>query len=272
MAGGCATQPQKLQVCPGKATVAEALQTLSSRAEHAVGLRANGHAVLTYHVPNKKKAEKHGLPMELLFDPPADIYLQGSVAVDPKAVIMGSNEREFWLTLRPREISSYYLGQWQDVGDSEGLTMSPRGILEALGVVIEPAATLNAAVWTLKNEGPYDVLTRRDEAGRTVKRVYVYACDYSVRKVEYSDGHGKVAAVAQLEEYQPVVEGFAVPTRIDIVSTGPGGRKDSLSLSLNSVKTIQFKEKQRQAFFRPPSADRFEHIYHYEEGRWVPEP
>ena len=51
-----------------------------------------------------------------------------------KAVILGSNEEEFWLALRPKEISSYYIGRWQDVRDFEGLVMSPRVVLEAVGI------------------------------------------------------------------------------------------------------------------------------------------
>jgi len=270
LVGGCVSPPQKLQVCPGKTTAVEALRTLAARAEHAVPLRANGQAVLTYHVPNKKRTERHNLPMEMRFRPPAEIYIQGSIAVDARAVIIGSNEEEFWLALRPKEISSYYIGQWQDVGDFEGLMMSPRVILEAVGIVIEPGAELDAVSWTLENKGPYDVLTRRDETGRMVKRLHVYACDYSVRKIEYFDPRGRVAAVAQLGDYKPV-DGFQVPTRIDIVSTGPGGLKDSIVMTISSVKATQFNELQQRGFFSPPPADRYEHVYHFEEGQWVPE-
>jgi hypothetical protein len=270
--GGCVSQPQqKLQVCPGRATVAEALQTLAARAEHAVPLGANGRAVLTYHAPDRKKPERHSLDILLRFDPPMDIYLQGSVTAVPKAAIMGSNQEEFWLALRPKEISSYYAGRWQEVRDFEGLVMSPRVMLESVGLVIVPGAEPNAALWTLENKGPYDVLTQRDESGRTVKRLHIYACDYSVRKIEYFDRRGKVAAVAQLDDYRPAVEGFDVPTRIDVVSTRPDGRKDSIEMTMSTVKAIQFNEKQRQVLFNPPNTDKFEHVYHYEEGRWAPD-
>jgi len=271
LAGGCASQPQKLQVCPGKATAAEALQTLATRAQNAVPVWANGQAVLTYHVPNRKKPERHALDIVLRFEPPMRMYIQGNVTAVPKAVVIGSNDEEFWLVLRPKEISSYYRGRWEDVQDFEGLVMSPRVVLEALGLVIEPGAELNAASWTLENKGPYDILTRRDEAGRMVKRVHVYACDYSVHKIEYFDHSGKIVAVAQLSEYEPVVEGFRVPTRIDVVSTRPDGRKDSIVMNIGSVKTKPFTEQQRQGLFSPPDAGRFEHVYHYEDGQWVPE-
>ena len=158
-----------------------------------------------------------------------------------------------------------------DVRDFEGLVMSPRVVLEAVGIVLEPGAELNAALWTLENKGPYDILTRRDEAGRMVKRVYVYACDYSVHKIEYFDHRGKIAAVAQLGQYEPVVEGFQVPTRIDVVSTRPDGRKDSIVMDIGSPKTKAFTERQRQGLFSPPDANRFEHVYQYRDGQWVAE-
>ncbi len=264
--------------------MAEALQTLAARAARASPLRANGQAILTYHVPNKRRVERHNVPIELRFAPPADIFIQGSIAVDPRAVIMGSNERDFWLALRPKEISSYYLGQWREVGDFEGLMMSPRIVLEAMGLVAEPAAAVDETQWTLKYERPCDVLIRRDSTGRMVKRLYIYACDYSVRRIEYFDGRGKVVAVAQLRNYKPVEEGtgsstakervrepFDVPTRIDIVATGPEGQKDSVVMDIRSVTTTRFNERQRQSFFNPPPADRYENIYHWEDGQWVPE-
>jgi hypothetical protein len=272
VSGGCATPPQKLQVCPGKTTAAEALQTLRIRAEHAVALGANGRAVLAYHTPDKKKPERHSLEVMLRFEPPRDIYLQGGTVGAPKAAIMGSNQEQFWLALKPREISSYYMGQWQDVRDFEGLVLSPRVMLESIGLVTAAGAEPNAASWKLENKGPYDILTQRDEAGHPVKRLHIYACDYSVRKIEYFNERGKVVAVAQLDEYQPVVQGFEVPTRIDVVSTRLDGRKDSIEMTMTSVRTMRFNEKQRQILFNPPQdANSFEHVYHYEEGQWVPQ-
>jgi hypothetical protein len=270
--GGCATKPQRaqLEICPGKATVAEALATLTARSRSAVPVWANGHAVLTYYVPDRKKPERHALTIDLRFDPPARIYLQGSLTAVSKAIVLGSNEEKFWLALRPKEISSYYVGRWQDVSDFEGLVMSPRVVLESVGILSVPGSEPNAARWKLENKGPYDILTQRDEGGRPVRRLHVYACDYSVHEIEYFDHRGKIVAVAQLSGYQPVVEGFPVPTQIDVVSTRPDGRKDSVVMDLGSVWTKPFNEKQRQVFFNPPDADKFEHIYHYQDGQWVP--
>ncbi len=276
--GGYVSQPQrpKLQVCPGKATAEEALQTLTVHARNAVPVWAHGHAVLTYHAPDRKKPERHSLDIVLRFDPPARLYLQGGPTGAPKAVIVGSNEEEFWLAMKPKEISSYYIGQWRDVRDFGGLVMSPRIVLESIGILNVPGVEPNPALWKLENKGPYDILTQRDQSGRPVRRLHVYACDYSVRKIEYFDRRGKVAAVAQLDDYKPVGEkptmgSFQVPTRIEVVSTRPDGRKDSVTMEISSPSTKPFTEKQRQQIFSPPDANNFEHVYHYEDGEWVPE-
>ncbi len=269
--GGCATGPGQLPVCPGKATAEEAAKTLAARAGAAVSLRANGQAMVTYHVPNKKRTERHNLPLGLWFEPPGNIYIQGSIAVDQKAVIVGANDREFWMAVAPKEMSSYYLGSWDEVRDFEGLMMSPRVVLEALGIITESEGGPDAASWTLENKAPYDILVRRDAAGRTLRRVHVYACDYCVHKIEYFDACGKAVAVAQLGDYQPVAEGFQVPTRIRVVSTAPDGRKDTMDIRLTGVRTTQLNDRQRQFLFSPPDMGKFDNIYRYEAGRWVPE-
>ncbi len=269
--GGCAGGPAKLAVCPGKPTTDEALKTLAARVAVALPLRANGQAMLTYHVPDKKRAERHNLPIQLWFEPPGNIYIQGAIAVDTKAVRVGANDREFWMALSPKEMSAYYIGQWDEVRDFEGLMMSPRVVLEALGLVAEPNGEPDAGVWSLENKGAYDILVRRDEAGRPVRRVHVYSCDYAVHKIEYFDARGKTIAVAQLGDYETVGEGFRVPTKMHVVSTAPDGRKDTMEITLHGVKTTKLNDRQRQFLFAPPDSGRFENFYRYEAGRWVPE-
>ncbi len=269
--GGCVSGPERLDVCPGQPDAEAALGALAVSAGNAVSLRANGQALLTYHVPDKAKAERHNLPMQMWFSPPTDISIHGSIAVDPRAVVIGSNEEQFWLALKPQEISSYYLGAWENARDFEGLMMSPRVILEALGIVVEPADEPNAALWSLANDGPYDILTRRNEAGLIIRRLYIHACDYLVHRIEYFDRRGKIAATAQLRDYELVAEGFRVPTAIRVVSVRPDGRKDSIDIDIQSTKAMELNEQQRQFLFTPPAADKFEHVYRYEEGQWVSE-
>jgi len=267
---GCATGPERLTVCPGKSGVEEALQTLTAQAKAAVPLQAKGEAFLTYYVPDKKTPQRQNLLLQLRFDPPMDIYILGGVSVDARVVVMGSNEKQFWLALLPKEVSSYYLGEWDEVRDFEGLLMSPQVVFEAFGYLAGPGNEPNVAHWTLANKGPYDILTQQDETGRMVKRVHVYACDYRIHKIEHFDADGKAIAVAQFGGYESV-EGFPVPTKIRIISTTPDGRKDTTEISLSNPKTATFNDRQRKAFFSPPEEDRYENVYRYEAGQWVPQ-
>jgi hypothetical protein len=270
LAGCVAPGRTRLTICPGKANVDEALTALAAHAQHAVPLKANGQILLKYHEPDSKKEKRHNLPTTLLFNPPWETYIQGSIAADVKAVIIGSNKESFWLALRPQEMSSLYLGQWTEARTVEGLMMSPMVVLEAFGIIVDSEP--NEGGWSLRNEGAFDILTRRNGAGRLVKRVYVYACDYLVHKIEYFDDRQKVAAVAELGQYKPVAGSFTVPTRVRVSTIGPTKQQDSIMItltSLTSMKDKPFNEAQKRVFFNPPGRDNFKHMYALTGGRWV---
>jgi len=266
--GGCAAPGRpRLPICPGKANVDEALAALAAHAQEAVPLKANGQILLTYHEPDSKKPKQHNLPATLLFSPPWETYIQGSIAADVRAVIIGSNEENFWLALRPKEMSSFYLGEWAQAHTVEGLMMSPMVVLEAFGIIVDNE--LDKGGWSLKNEGAYDILTRRNETGRLVKRVHVYACDYLVHKIEYFDDREKVVAVAELGQYKPVAGSFRVPTRVKVSAIGPTKRQDSINITLTSMNERKFTEQQKKAFFNPPDPNKFERVYTLAGGKWV---
>jgi hypothetical protein len=266
--GGCAAPGRpRLPICPGKANVDEALATLAAQAQQAVPFRANGQILLMYHEPDSKQPKRHNLPMGLWFDPPWETYIQGTIGVDPKAVIIGSNKESFWLALRPQEMSSFYLGEWAQARTVEGLMMSPKVVLEAFGIITDDER--NEGGWSLKNEGPFDILTKRDEAGRLVKRVHVYACDYLVGKIEYFDARQKVVAVAELGEYRPVTDSFRVPTRVKVTAIGPEKRQDSINITVSSTNEKELSERQKNVYFNPPDSDKFEHTYVLVDGKWV---
>lgn len=273
LVAGCQTGGERLKTCPGKATVREALQTLAANASAGAPMRARGEAMLTYHEPGKRVARRDNLLLEVRYDPPHQMYVAGSVSVKPRVVVMGSNREQFWLALSVEDISDYYLGDWSEVRGAEGRMMgvSPQVVLEAFGILGDPNAWADAGAWILSNKGPYDILTQQDETGRAFKRVFVYACDYRVYKIEYLDYRGKVVATAQLGLYEPVAEGFHVPTQIRIVSTAWDGRKDSMEIKLSGLRTTQFDQRQRLGLFKPPEADKYRNVYHYEAGEWVPQ-
>ncbi len=273
LAAGCAVEPAgPLPACPGKATVQEALSAVTSRIDQAVAFRASGECKLAYYEPDDDDQKRHNLPMQLWFNPPSEVYMQGSVGVDPKAVIIGSNDKAFWLALRPKEMSAYYWGTWDEAQNVEGLMVSPQVVLEAFGIVQHDGVT-DANDWSLTNEGEYDVLTQHGPEDRMLKRVYIYTCDYLVRKVEYFDSEGKIVAVAQLDDYEVVGDNFQVPTDILVTATAPDGREDTIEIDINSLKAKELSEAARKMVFTrdPKEMKKFENVYRYRDGGWVSE-
>jgi hypothetical protein len=196
------------------------------------------------------------------------VYIQGGVAADPKAVVVGSNATEFWLAMRPNEIRSYYWGRWDESANAEGILINPAIVLEAFGILGHEDPN---AVWQFNKQGPYDVLTRLNAAGQPARRLYIYTCDYLVHKMEYFGPDGQVVATAELDEYKPVIESFRVPTRIHVTTIDRYGREDTLDIRLGTPKQRTFTEEQLHLVFtrNPTEAGKFEHVYRLENGRWI---
>lgn len=263
---GCAPEIRKpLEVCPGKESIAEALAVLQSHSQNMVPLRARGQCLLQYYDADKKK-HKEALAVRVLVNPPSEIYLQGDNALVPKAIVLGSNENEFWLSIRPKEISTHWWGRWSEQDVSGGLVISPRTLLEALGI----GQVDNEQDWSLSNEGAFDILIKK-ERGVTVKKICIYSCDYRVRKIEFFDQNGRAIANAELDRYKEVSEGFFVPTLIKVITYAPNTTEESLSFTLNlrSIKPSEFSEQRRNFLFNYKQPRGFKHIYRIVDGRWI---
>lgn len=267
---GCAPEIQKrLETCPGKESTAEALAALRAHSQNMAPFKAGGQCRLEYYLEGKKKPQSENLSIKLWVNPPLEIYLQGDKPLMPKAVVLGSNEREFWLSISPKEISTHWWGQWSQQGSSEGPLINPKTLLEALGI----GEIDQDQDWSLSNEGAFDVLTKR-ERGVITKKVYIYACDYQVQRIEFFDSSGQVIARAELDKYQEAAPGFSIPASIKLTTLGRGGGQDPLSITLDleGVKAAEINPQRRQYLFehRPPQG--FKHIRRIVNGKWIEEP
>jgi len=257
--GGCAPVRQRIvEVCPGAQSARQALSLLKSNWENAAPIKANGRARIRYYDDG---LHKENFPVKLWANPPAEIYLQGDVAFDAKGIVLGSNEDEFWLSIKPKKVSTW--GRWSRQACFKGLIVSPRLMLEALGIV-EITADGN---WSLSKEGAFDVLSKRNNRDTIVKRIYVDSCDYLVRKIEYFDAD-KPVAVAEMDKYREVAVGFFVPAGVKIVAYAADDSENSISMtiSLSSIKSTSFTERQRNRLFTRPSPQGFKHIYEIIDG------
>jgi len=260
---GCALEIQKpVEVVPGKESVAEALSVLKARSQNAVPLLARGRCLLQYYDADKKKHKKESLTVSVLVKPPVEIYLRGDATLAPKAIVFGSNEREFWLSIR----RTCWWGTWSEQNSSEGLMINPRTVFEALGVA-EIKAEEN---WSLSNEGAFDVLTRQEQ-GVVIKKIYIYSLDYLVKKIEYFDSNSQAVAYTEMDGYKEVSDGFFVPALIKIITCRQNNGEDSLgiTLDLKSIRPKTITEGMQNFYFnrRPPQG--FKHEYRIISGKWI---
>ncbi len=266
---GCAPEIlEPIEIVPGKESAAEALSVLKARSQNAVSLLARGRCVFEYYDPENKKLKKEKLDVNVLMQPPVEIYLQGDATLVPRAIILGSNEREFWLLMRPKEISTYWWGTWSEQESGEGLMINPRTLFEALGF-LETGSQEN---WSLTNEGNFDVLTKQSR-GVVIKKMHIYKLDYLIGKIEYYDSKGRALALAELKDYKEISDGFFVPASIKIVAYNQDNEAEPLGITLNlkTIKPKEFNERQQTVFERPQSWRGFKHILRSEGGKWIEE-
>ena len=254
------------RICPGKRTAGESWDVLNAHSENALSLRANGQCRLRYYAERREHNEN--FPVKLWANPPAEIYLQGDVAFDARGIVLGSNEDEFWLAMKPKEISGYWWGRWSDANCPEMLMISPKLVLEGFGIVALDSGGSN---WRLSNEGGFDVLTKHNTRGVIQKRIYVNCCDYLIEKVEYFDARGEAIAVVEMDKYKEVSEGFFVPSAIKITTYGEHAVEDAVEVnfSLGSLKVASFTDRQRDRLFTRPEPRGFEHIYKIVDGEMI---
>jgi len=264
---GCAPElRQPRRICAGKQTLAQSFDSLRSNSEKVLPLKATGRCNARFYAEDKKY--KESFPVTLWLNPPAQIRLHGDLFLNPRGIVLGSNEHEFWLALKPKEISTYHWGLWSEQGLSESLLINPKTVLEALGVV----AVGGDEAWSLSNKGPFDILTQRNNQGSVIKKVYIYNCPYQISKIEYFNEDEQIVAVTELYNYKKVSEGCSVPRAINITTHSHDDRKDSLDIRLKSVKPYKFDEKKKRIYFEPPRSKGFKHIYRIIDGNFTEEP
>jgi hypothetical protein len=276
---GCG--PQKLEpieTLPESESAAETLAVLLSRSQNAGPLRAHGRCLWQYHSEGKPRKEDFaiklwvdplqqgtaiGRPAANRPNPPAQIYMQGDVGFDARGIVVGSNEQEFWMLIKPK-VSSYSWGRWAEQSSALNLTNISGTLVEALGIV----EVVDEKNWSMAKKGPFDILTKRNDEGRIIKKLYVGSYDYLVRVVEYFNADGKVAAVAKLGRYKKVYENFFVPSSVKVNVRGPSIEESAnMALTLDSIKPTTFTDKQRNLFFNRPRTKGYKHIYRIINGQ-----
>jgi len=265
---GCALPELKppTRICAGKQSLAQSLDSLKLSSDSIVPLKATGRCNARFYAEDKKY--KESFPVRLWLNPPAQIRLHGDLFLNARGIVLGSNEHEFWLAVKPKEISTYHWGLWSEQDPSESLLINPKTVLEAFGIV-EVGGDKD---WSLSNEGAFDVLTQRNNQGSIIKKVYIYNCNYRVSKIEYFDEDEQTVAVTELYKYKEVSEGCFVPRAIKIAAHAQEAQKDSLRIRLKSVKPYKFDKKKQDDYFTRRKPKGFKHVYRIIDGNIIEEP
>ncbi|AQT68671.1 hypothetical protein STSP2_01840 [Anaerohalosphaera lusitana] len=230
---------EPLMECERDMTVGRLVEVLDAQRENAAALKARGRLSIRWVEEGKIKEETPDV--QVRFVPESKLFLDGRI-LGQEVIRLGTNDEEFWLRMKPDEISMYQWGRWEDAAKCPGQQLlNPHNLLEALGMVrVDDGYDLTIRA------GEY-VLTEVDASGGFAKRVYVGCADYLVRKIEYYGEDGRVDVVIELEEYEEVGEGHFVPTRIGIINHGKNSSKAEFMLSSVGV----YEDIKPKAFVRP---------------------
>lgn len=247
--------------CPGKKSVHQALDAMSSSADKLQSFLAYGEGRVTFYEEGKDEPRNEKIPtVKLWFAPPGNMRFWGDVAFNPRGLDVGSNEREFWLAAKPKEIGNIYIwGQWDEQTDEMGLLFSPKILLAALGVIDTDA------LWAFTPGKSSDILLLYDENGRVQRKVVIDNCDYRISGIDFYDNRGVLAIKLELGDYRQIGE-MVVPGEIRIINLNSDGSEDTFEIRLKSIK---LDDKIKAAVFERPDTKGFGEIHQIIGGRVI---
>ena len=265
---GCGPPPIKPdKICPGKKTALEAFEALTAQQQQLKPLLAKGQCLA--RIRQGKKLRKEQFRVKLWLNPPSEVRFFGAFLFNERALDIGSNEAQFWAAMKSDELgNSFYWGRWDEQRDFGRLILSPKILMEGLGIV----KLDEQDNWSFSNEGAYDVLTKTVD-GKLVKKIYIYNCLYRVRKIEYYDEKEKPVLAVRLDDYRQAFEGCFIPCMIKVSSLSNKATQDSFEIKLNSIGSYEFGEQKRKSYFelsQKPAG--FKHIYRIVDGELIEQP
>jgi hypothetical protein len=244
---GCGPSLRVEQAGPivaGKASIAEAAEVLNARRLAMIPIRSSGE-LFYEEFEDGKRGENFRFTATLRFVPERRIYFRCKSLVG-EAIHLGGNADEFWLRMKPKEVSRYWSGNWDDLdGCGRQLLLSPLIMLEALGMVSVDGS------WVLENEAGFDVLTKYSNAMKPLKKVYVRTSDYLIERIEYFSGSPRPQVQVELGEYKHVAANVSVPGRITVLSFDADVLTSKVGIRLKGIRVFEPNKKQLAVLFEP---------------------
>lgn len=243
---GCGPQVRRAvegPICPGKPTIAQAVQALALQRQNLGPFEATAEGVISWTDEKGKERDERIGTGTLAFVPPDKVYFKGSLGF--KEARFGTNENEFWLRIK-FELDTYWWGLRQTAHEcGAALLFDPAAIAEALGIVDVTEQ------WQLFYRDGFDILSFHQD-GQISKRVYVNACDYRVERVEYFNTEGMQQVSIELGDYTTGENGLMVPSEIRAASYNAQGLEESaVDFSLKNVRPLTPERQKPKLFVRP---------------------
>ena len=248
---GCAPavkKPPVTRLCPGVTSIDELITIFNDHRQNVKAIRAGGKCIIQWY-DSEKKPRKESADITLRFCPPDRLYFRANI-ITGEIIRVGSNSVEFWLQMKPKEISTYQWGTWSQAKNClDQMLLGPAGLMEALGVVYIDKS------FSLSGEDGFDILTQPQAGGKPAKKIYVDNCNHMIKKIEYFNADARLVVTLKLDDFLEIPDGIVVPTKINIEHHV---LEMSAAVSLKNVKL--FKKIKNQLFDRPPPKG-FKHVY-----------
>ena len=212
-------------------------------------ISASGKCTITWYEKNKKRTEAPDI--QLRFVPPYNVYFAGSI-LGQESFRVGLNDNQFWYRVKPTS-QFYYGGRIYAQRCRNNHLINPATLLEALGIVSVDDS------WEFSKGHYEDILTKKNDKGKPVKKIYINQCSYRISRVEYYEDGDMPLVTTVLGDYTET-DGLTVPTQIDIMSHDLDGV--SVEIRLRGVKLFEPTSTQLNGkLFKMPSMDGYENIY-----------
>jgi hypothetical protein len=236
----------------GMGSIEAAAAALAAHKAGVIPVKAYGKLKYIYTENGERKEEN--IDANLRFIPPNRLFFNATTGVG-EAIRLGSNEKEFWLQMKPKEISRYYWGTWKQLdGCSSNLLISPESMLDALGMVNVDSS------WMLMGYDGQDMLVKFGDDNRITKRIFVNRKGYLVSRIEYYDDQESKTLTVDMSDYKPVGGGSPIPTKINITDYDIGEVKAKIEITLKKPRFLK-PEDIRESLFERPLPKRFKLIF-----------
>ncbi|MEN6306355.1 MAG: hypothetical protein ABFD91_01260 [Anaerohalosphaeraceae bacterium] len=250
--GGCVPPQKPMELCPGKATREEVIETLRARQVEMLSLRSSVSCVMEY-TDSQGKSKKESFDGTLRFVGPDRVYLGGE-KFGP--IRIGANPETFWMYVKPGLDTAWYGPRKHVMLCPEKIGFNPFYLTDALGQI---DLSLD---WMLTGDPGFDVLTVVESTG--IRRVYINCCSYQVERIEYCDRMGKLIASADLSNYKMIPDVGDIPGMIDLRHFRSSRMDTRLQLKLSGIAVFKPTEAQMRLFVRPEPKG-FEAVYQLNE-------